>query len=115
MVRGLVLGKFYPLHAGHVGLIEFALKKCDELIVLVCASDTEHIAGTIRLKWIQETFKNDACIQAVLINYSENELPNTSTSSKQVSKIWATKLNPSFRKLTSYLVPRNTVNTWRNF
>ena len=33
MRRGLVIGKFMPVHKGHLALIDFALTQCDELIV----------------------------------------------------------------------------------
>ena len=98
-MKGLVLGKFYPLHLGHIGLIEFAQKQCDELIVLICASDMESIAGSTRLKWIQETFSNNPKIKPTLLNYSEQELPNTSTSSIEVSKVWATKIANTLGKI----------------
>lgn len=99
MLVGLVLGKFNPLHMGHIGLIEFAQKQCDELIVLVCASDKEIIAGSNRLGWVQNSFKNIASIKPILLNYSEQELPNTSISSREVSNIWATKLKSCFPKI----------------
>ena len=92
MTRGLVLGKFYPLHVGHISLIEFSVTKCDELIILICASDRETIPGEIRLQWIQETFINNSNITPTLLNYSEQDLPNTSVSSKRVSQVWATKI-----------------------
>lgn len=99
MVRGLVLGKFYPLHLGHIGLIEFAEKQCDELVVLVCASNIENIAGSTRLKWIQETFNSNPKIKPTLLKYSEQELPNTSKSSKNVSEVWATKIQSTLGKI----------------
>ncbi|MEP6676818.1 MAG: AAA family ATPase [Ferruginibacter sp.] len=83
------MGKFYPLHSGHIGLIEFAQNQCDELVVLVCASDSETIAGSIRLQWLKETFIQEPKIKPILFNYSEGHLPNTSISSKSVSEIWA--------------------------
>ena len=92
MKRGLVLGKFHPLHQGHIGLIEFARKNCDELIILICASDNESISGKIRLEWLRESFYPDTNIKPVLLNYSEQELPNTSISSREVSKIWALEI-----------------------
>src|ERR1700712_1248847 len=92
MIRGFILGKFYPLHSGHIGLIEFAEKQCDELIILVCASDKETISGPLRLKWLQETFTTRPGIKPTLLNYSEQELPNTSISSRKVSRIWASKI-----------------------
>ncbi|MES2764624.1 MAG: AAA family ATPase [Bacteroidota bacterium] len=89
MKIGLVLGKFLPLHNGHIELINFAASKCDELVVLVCASQKENISGEVRLNWIIETFKNNPNIQPKLIEYNENFLPNTSVSSVEVSKIWS--------------------------
>lgn len=99
MSVGLVLGKFNPLHLGHIGLIEFAQKQCDELIVLVCASDKEIVAGSIRLEWVQNSFKSISSIKPTLLNYSEQELPNTSVSSRQVSNIWSIKLKSSLPKI----------------
>lgn len=93
MTTGLVLGKFNPLHKGHIGLIEFAKGKCDELIVLVCASDQETLPGPVRLQWVAESIKDIAGIRPVLINYSETDLPNSSVSSRVVSQVWAKKIS----------------------
>lgn len=99
MEIGLVLGKFNPLHLGHIALIEFAQDRCDELIVLICASEKEPIKGTTRLNWVTDCFKNNSKIRPILLNYIEAELPNTSVSSKEVSKIWAAKLKSIFPKI----------------
>jgi HTH-type transcriptional regulator, transcriptional repressor of NAD biosynthesis genes len=99
MKTGLVLGKFYPLHTGHIELINFALPSCDELIVLLCASDKELIAGEVRLKWIKETFKETNKIKPFLLLYSDHDLPNTSISSKEVSKLWADKIRKELPKI----------------
>lgn len=99
MIVGLVIGKFSPLHVGHLGLIEFAQKQCDELIVLVCASDKEAIEGSTRLEWVMDSFKSVSSIKPALLNYSEHELPNTSVSSREVSKIWASQLMRSLPKI----------------
>lgn len=88
MKRGLVLGKFMPLHIGHSGLIDFALSNCDELIVLVCAEETEQIDAYRRLRWVQQTFASKS-VRTILVSYNESVLPNTSVSSQQVSKLWA--------------------------
>ncbi len=89
MTTGLVLGKFMPLHLGHIALIEFALQRCDELLVLVCASDSEPIPGDKRLSWVEETFAGNNRVKPLLLNYDESLLPNTSVSSEEVSAIWA--------------------------
>jgi HTH-type transcriptional repressor of NAD biosynthesis genes len=89
MKKGLVIGKFMPLHKGHIALIEFALKRCDELVVLICATDSEPIAAVQKLTWVRETFESDTRVKPQLLVYDERELPNTSESSEVVSAIWA--------------------------
>ncbi len=94
--EGIVIGKFLPLHQGHVALIRFAAQQCRQLKVLVCASDQEDIAGAIRLEWLEDTFQQERNIKAVLIPYHESELPNTSTSSRTVAETWTNFLKPLF-------------------
>lgn len=89
MTRGFVFGKFLPFHLGHKALLEFGASNCDELTVLVCASSKEAIPVTVRSKWISETFLIDPNIKVVTYQYDESVLPNTSESSREVSKIWA--------------------------
>lgn len=53
-MRGLVLGKFLPPHAGHVYLVETAAARVDELVVLVCSLAAEPIPGALRHAWMSE-------------------------------------------------------------
>ncbi|MFG1791189.1 AAA family ATPase [Nocardia sp. NPDC049149] len=53
--HGLVLGKFYPPHAGHHHLVRTAQNQCARLTVLVCASAVESIPLTTRVAWMRET------------------------------------------------------------
>lgn len=53
-MRGLVIGKFYPLHKGHSYLIDYALSRTDELDVLVCDSPKYRINAITRKKWIEQ-------------------------------------------------------------
>jgi HTH-type transcriptional regulator, transcriptional repressor of NAD biosynthesis genes len=89
MTKAFVFGKFLPFHKGHEAMINFALRKCDFLTVLVCCSDKESIAGTVRKAWIEKTFAQQQNFEVRIFNYLESELPNTSVSSQQVSKVWA--------------------------
>lgn len=52
--HGLVLGKFYPLHAGHSNLIRTALRQCDEVTVQLLVNSAETIPLKTRLAWLQE-------------------------------------------------------------
>ena len=56
MRRGLIVGKFYPLHKGHQYLIETGLKNCDELTVVVCELKDHTILGEKRAGWIRELY-----------------------------------------------------------
>jgi HTH-type transcriptional regulator, transcriptional repressor of NAD biosynthesis genes len=52
--HALIIGKFYPPHAGHHYLIATAVAECDNVIVLLLWSETEGIPWDLRLKWLQE-------------------------------------------------------------
>ncbi|HSD13964.1 MAG TPA: AAA family ATPase [Flavobacterium sp.] len=96
MVKAFVFGKFLPFHKGHEAMIKFALTKCDFLTVLICCSDRENIPAKTRQNWIQKTFETNKKIEIRIYNYLESELPNTSESSKEVSKVWSEKFKAFF-------------------
>lgn len=52
--QGLVLGKFYPLHAGHAHLIRTAQQRCSTVTVMLLASRVESIPLAERAAWIAE-------------------------------------------------------------
>jgi HTH-type transcriptional repressor of NAD biosynthesis genes len=52
--HGLVLGKFYPPHAGHHHLVRTAAARCRRLTVLVCASAVESVPLEQRVAWMRE-------------------------------------------------------------
>ncbi|OBG79950.1 cytidyltransferase [Mycobacterium sp. E802] len=54
--HGLVLGKFYPFHAGHALLIRTALARCDVVTVEVLGSSAESISMDRRVGWIRAEF-----------------------------------------------------------
>jgi len=54
--RGLVVGKFWPPHRGHVRLIEELLANCDRVFVVVCSNHAQRPTGLDRASWIQVLF-----------------------------------------------------------
>ncbi|MDR2951040.1 MAG: AAA family ATPase [Prevotella sp.] len=88
MNKGFVFGKFLPFHKGHEAMIRFALTQVDFLSVLVCASDKENIPAKVRENWIEKTFADIPNIEIITFNYKESDLPNSSESSRDVSKKW---------------------------
>jgi nicotinamide-nucleotide adenylyltransferase len=41
-LRGLIVGRFQPLHKGHLAAIREALGKCDDLIVVIGSAEDSH-------------------------------------------------------------------------
>jgi len=58
MKVSFLLGKFYPLHIGHLSLIDFASSISEKLIVLVDNHNSYEISLEDRVKMIKESFPN---------------------------------------------------------
>ena len=69
MRRGLVFGKFMPLHRGHQHLIDTALSQCDDLTIVVYDNDPPGdfapMPVELRLGWLQALYPNVENILAV--------------------------------------------------
>ncbi|MGA4668319.1 AAA family ATPase [Propionibacteriaceae bacterium Y1923] len=52
--HGLVMGKFYPFHAGHQLLVRTASAQCERVTVQVLANSQERIPMEVRAGWIRE-------------------------------------------------------------
>ena len=52
--HGLVIGKFYPPHAGHLALVRHALARCERVTVQVLASSAESVPGALRAAWLRD-------------------------------------------------------------
>ncbi|MFF8693030.1 AAA family ATPase [Streptomyces sp. NPDC015144] len=63
--HGLVLGKFYPPHAGHHHLVRTARDRCDRLTVLVCAASVESVPLADRVAWMREAHPDVTVVGAV--------------------------------------------------
>ncbi|EST20770.1 AAA family ATPase [Streptomyces niveus] len=63
--HGLVLGKFYPPHAGHHHLVRTARARCERLTVLVCAASVESVPLADRVAWMREVHPDVRVVGAV--------------------------------------------------
>lgn len=63
--HGLVLGKFYPPHAGHHHLVRTAQDRCERLTVLVCAASVESVPLADRVAWMREAHPGADVVGAV--------------------------------------------------
>ena len=82
---GIIFGKFYPLHIGHVDFIQKASGYVDTLYVFVCTDDERDLKlfneskmkkmPTIkdRLKFVEQTFKNQSNIK--VLHLAEDGIP----------------------------------------
>ncbi|WPU98251.1 adenylyltransferase/cytidyltransferase family protein [Mucilaginibacter sp. cycad4] len=95
MKRGLVIGKFLPLHIGHMALIDYALAHCDELEVVIGASDDEPIPGEVRLEWLKQTYAGNNKVKPILLSYDEAMLTGHAESIENMSRLWASYLKKS--------------------
>ncbi|HTO09104.1 MAG TPA: AAA family ATPase [Myxococcota bacterium] len=57
--HGLVLGKFYPPHAGHHLLVRTAARACAQVTVLALASPRESLPLDLRVAWLREVHAAD--------------------------------------------------------
>ncbi|MEQ1504804.1 MAG: helix-turn-helix domain-containing protein [Myxococcota bacterium] len=57
--HGLVIGKFYPPHAGHHLLVHAAASACDRLTVVVMAASVESIPLAVRVGWMREVHADE--------------------------------------------------------
>ncbi|MDJ0464623.1 AAA family ATPase [Streptomyces sp. H27-C3] len=63
--HALVLGKFYPPHAGHHHLVRTAQSRCERLTVLVCASSAESVPLADRVEWMRAVHPDADVVGAV--------------------------------------------------
>ena len=56
MTNGIVIGRFMPLHAGHIAMIRTARALVDHLTIILCWQKDDSIPGAKRLQWLLEMF-----------------------------------------------------------
>lgn len=87
--KALVIGKFMPLHKGHISLIDFAKSKAETVDMLVTAHEQESIPMQLRESWARETFRDDDRVNVFGYLYSPEELNESSESDLKSSHEWA--------------------------
>jgi len=83
---GLVIGKFMPLHLGHVALIRFALERCEILTVAVISKPSDPISKEIRCKWFEKLF--GASLSVRVVDLREVHLPVTGEHTPEAEAAW---------------------------
>jgi HTH-type transcriptional repressor of NAD biosynthesis genes len=96
MKKGLVIGKFMPVHNGHLALIEFAKHHCDRLIVSQSFKHDDPIPGQLRFNWIKEIFKEDESIEVAIV---KDDFDDETLALLERTKIWASFLRSRYGKI----------------
>jgi NadR type nicotinamide-nucleotide adenylyltransferase len=53
---GVVCGRFLPVHRGHQYLLDVARAQVDQLLIIVFATPTDPIPGSLRVRWLREMY-----------------------------------------------------------
>jgi HTH-type transcriptional repressor of NAD biosynthesis genes len=96
MKRGLVIGKFLPIHQGHIALIEFAAAQCDELIVSMSYTPNDPIPAALRFSWIVELFQDN---QKIKPNLLLDNFDDESLELSERTRIWADVIRNHYRPI----------------
>lgn len=96
MIRGLVIGKFMPMHLGHLALIEYACNHCDEVIVSMSYTAADPIPGEVRFDWVKATIAHEkkARPHIVLDNFDDESLPI-----EERTRIWSDFIRRVYPKI----------------
>lgn len=82
-----------PFHKGHAALVDFALKKCNKVIVAVCSSKTEPIPGKVRYAWVKQIYNGNP---SVIVKHVWADLPHNPIPTKKGTATWANYLIKRF-------------------
>ncbi|MBI3220304.1 MAG: AAA family ATPase [Bacteroidetes bacterium] len=91
--RGLVIGKFMPVHQGHLTLIHFAASHCEQLIVSMSYTSDDPIPSSVRAIWLIELLKPypNITVEVSLDDFDDPSLPLAKRT-----KIWADFIRKRF-------------------
>jgi HTH-type transcriptional repressor of NAD biosynthesis genes len=81
--RGLVIGKFYPPHAGHHLLIRTARSQVDHLTVLICRRADQDIPAEQRAIWLREVHP-DADVRLIEDTVADDDSPGWAEHTRRV-------------------------------
>lgn len=92
----MVIGKFMPVHNGHLALIDFAVSRCDELIVSMSYTDKDPIVKSIRLDWLKSIYKDSL---KVVIEIVKDDFDDESLPLDERTQLWAKFITERFPKV----------------
>lgn len=97
--KGLVFGKFMPIHNGHLALINFAAAQCETLIVSMSYTINDPISPKLRYEWLEKIFENtpNITLAFVLDDFNDEGL-----SLFEATKQWAIFIQNRFPNIEAF-------------
>jgi len=97
---GLVIGRFYPVHRGHVFLLRYAQEQAESLTVILGSQFDEAPEGDLRAAWLRELFPD---IQVIHVPDH-----NEATDHSEPWTIWAEDTRQLLSKLPDVVFSSET-------
>lgn len=100
--RALIIGKFMPLHRGHMKMIEHAAEIARLVDVVVLGCKEEPISLIQRYSWVSDTYADVSYIHPMMLGFDSNELNASSESDLQSSIDWSEYLKANIKDFDKY-------------
>jgi HTH-type transcriptional repressor of NAD biosynthesis genes len=71
--NGLIVMKGYPVHKGHLYLIDTASENCDVLNVILSHNERQTIPGEVRYNWLKEIYQHNDNIN--VFHFDDGDMP----------------------------------------
>ncbi len=85
--NSLVLGKFYPIHSGHLYLIDTAISQSEMVHVIMTHNSTQSIPGDVRLEALKAIYGNHPNVK--LYSLSDEGLPASDADCKTLDEFYS--------------------------
>jgi HTH-type transcriptional repressor of NAD biosynthesis genes len=93
MIRGIIIGKFLPVHAGHLALIDFASQQCDELIVSMSYKASDSIDAELRFSWLKSLTESNPKVRLRMVH---DNFDNDHLELEARMRLWANVIDFNF-------------------
>lgn len=98
--KALIIGKFMPLHKGHVAMIRWAAEHYDNVNVCILYHEHEPIRLVYRSEWVKEEFSNLCNVRIDTLKFDPNKLNSSSESDLVSSQQWWDYLSRYYPDIT---------------
>ncbi len=107
---GLVVGKFAPFHLGHQYVIDTALEKMNDVIVLVYSNpDFPDMPTQVRVNWIRQLYKNKPVYVFTPENVPANDADDF--TQREFVKVWLEQHRATLPLGSKYSGSKNWIDT----